>query len=218
MGEEHRQRPQRTRRGFTEEFKRDAVELVRSTGRPIAVVARELGIYDSTLGNWVRQDRIDRGEREGLTGEERARLRRLEAENTRLRMERDLLKRTVAFWSKRRRRREPLPLRRCPEGRRVPRGRRLPGGWGLGLGLLRLVRQQPAGAIAGRPQGGRAGRRDPHDPPSVQRDLRVAAGARRAASAWPEGQPQAGGAADGHPRIVGHRPRRRSLTKPDTGA
>jgi transposase len=65
MGEEHRQRPQRTRRGCTEEFKRDAVELVRSTGRPIAVVARELGIYDSTLGNWVRQDRIDRGEREG---------------------------------------------------------------------------------------------------------------------------------------------------------
>ena len=37
------------RRGFTEEFKRDAVELVRSTGRPIAQIARELGIYDSTL-------------------------------------------------------------------------------------------------------------------------------------------------------------------------
>jgi transposase len=100
MGEEHRQRPQRIRRGFTKEFKRDAVELVRSTGRPIAVVARELGIYDSTLGNWVRQDRIDRGEAEGLTNEERARLRALEAENTKLRMERDLLKRTVAFWVK----------------------------------------------------------------------------------------------------------------------
>ena len=100
MGEEHRQSPQRTRRGFTKEFKRDAVELVRSTGRPIAVVARELGIYDSTLGNWVRQDAIDRGEAEGLTTEERARLGRLEAENARLRMERDLLKRTVAFWVK----------------------------------------------------------------------------------------------------------------------
>jgi transposase len=98
MGEEHRQRPQRTRRGFTKEFKRDAVELVHSTGRPIAAVARELGIYDSTLGNWVRQDRIDRGEQEGLTTEEQARLRELERENARLRMERDLLKRTVAFW------------------------------------------------------------------------------------------------------------------------
>jgi transposase-like protein len=64
MGEEHRPPPQRTRRGFTKEFKRDAVELVRSTGRPIAEIARELGIYDSTLGNWVRQDRIERGVRQ----------------------------------------------------------------------------------------------------------------------------------------------------------
>jgi transposase len=100
MGEERRQTPQRTRRGFTKEFKRDAVELVCSTGRPIAEIARELGIYDSTLGNWVRQDRIDRGQREGTTTQERARLRQLEAENARLRMERDLLKRTVAFWVK----------------------------------------------------------------------------------------------------------------------
>jgi transposase len=46
----------RTRREFTAEFKRDAVELVRTSGRPIAHIAAELGIYDSTLGNWVRQD------------------------------------------------------------------------------------------------------------------------------------------------------------------
>jgi transposase len=93
-------RQPRNRRQFTAEFKRDVVDLVRTTGRPIAEIARELGIYDSTLGNWVRQARIDRGEAEGLTTEERARLRQLEAENTRLRMERDLLKRTVAFWVK----------------------------------------------------------------------------------------------------------------------
>jgi transposase len=90
----------RQRRRFSEEFKRDAVELVRTTGRPIAQIARELGIYDSTLGHWVRQDRIDRGKAEELTSDERARLRALEAENTKLRMERDLLKRTVAFWVK----------------------------------------------------------------------------------------------------------------------
>lgn len=90
----------RTRRKFTDEFKRNAVELVRTTGRPIAQVADELGIYDSTLGNWVKQDRIDRGERDGLTSDERARLRELEAENAQLRMERDLLKRTTAFWVK----------------------------------------------------------------------------------------------------------------------
>ena len=90
----------RTRREFTKEFKRDAVELVRTTGRPIAHIARDLGIYDSTLGNWVRQDAIDRGEQAGLTTQERERLRQLEADNAKLRMERDLLKRTVAFWVK----------------------------------------------------------------------------------------------------------------------
>jgi transposase len=72
----------------------------RAAGRPIAEIAGELGIYDSTLGNWVRQDRIDRGEQDGLTTDEQTRLRELERENARLRMERDLLKRTVAFWVK----------------------------------------------------------------------------------------------------------------------
>jgi transposase len=48
----------------------------------------------------VRQDAIDRGEAEGLTTQERERLQALEAENTKLRIERDLLKRTVAFWVK----------------------------------------------------------------------------------------------------------------------
>ena len=82
----------RRRRQFTAEFKRDAVELVRTTGRPIA--------HDSTLGNWVRQAQIDQGELEGLTSDNNAHLRELEAENAKLRMERDLLKRTVAFWVK----------------------------------------------------------------------------------------------------------------------
>ena len=93
-------RQRRNRRQFTAEFKRDAVQLVRTTGRPIAEIARELGIYDSTLGNWVRQDRINRGEQDGLSTDDRARRRELERENTKLRMERDLLKRTVAFWVK----------------------------------------------------------------------------------------------------------------------
>ena len=57
----------------------DAVEIVRSSGKPVRQVANELGIYDSTLGNWVRQDGINRGEREGLTSGERERLRELGA-------------------------------------------------------------------------------------------------------------------------------------------
>ncbi len=61
-------------------------------------MARELGIYDSSLGNWVRQDEINRGEREGLTTGEVQELAELRRENARLRMERELLKRAVAFW------------------------------------------------------------------------------------------------------------------------
>ena len=49
MGEEQKKR--RIRRKFSDEFKRDAVEIVRASGKPIAEVARELGIYDTTLGN-----------------------------------------------------------------------------------------------------------------------------------------------------------------------
>ena len=70
----------------------DAVEIVRASGKPIRQVANELGTYDSTLGNWVRQDEINRGEREGLTSDERERLGELERENARLRMERELEK------------------------------------------------------------------------------------------------------------------------------
>ena len=70
----------------------DAVEIVRASGKPIRQVANELGTYDSTLGNWVRQDEINRGEREGLTSGERERLGELERENARLRMERELEK------------------------------------------------------------------------------------------------------------------------------
>ncbi len=90
----------RARRKFTDEFKRDAVELVRTTGRPVAKVAAELGLYDSTLGNWVRQAEEAERDSRGLTPDDRARLKQLEAENAALRVERDLLKRTVAFWVK----------------------------------------------------------------------------------------------------------------------
>ncbi len=57
-------------------------------------------MVEQTLGNWVRQERIDRGEREGLSSEERARITELERQVGRLTMERDLLKRSVAFWVK----------------------------------------------------------------------------------------------------------------------
>ena len=80
---------------YQPEFRRDAVGLVLDEERQIADVARSLGMNDGTLGNWVR---LERGEREGLTADERAELADLRAECTQLRMERDLLKRSMAFW------------------------------------------------------------------------------------------------------------------------
>jgi transposase len=58
------------------------------------------GWKTDSVGSWVRQDRINRDEQDGLSTDDRARLRELECENTKLRMERDLPKRTVAFWVK----------------------------------------------------------------------------------------------------------------------
>ena len=88
-----------SRRSFTDEFKRDAVAMVLD-GHKIVEVADRLGVGEGTLGNWVRQARIDRGERAGVSSSERQELVELRRENARLRMERDLLKRATAFWVK----------------------------------------------------------------------------------------------------------------------
>jgi transposase len=87
----------RSRRRFTKEFKADAVAAVEAAGGNIAKVARELNVYDSTLGNWVRQARA---EAEGApSAEERAEIRELRRELERVRRERDILGKAVAYFS-----------------------------------------------------------------------------------------------------------------------
>ncbi len=92
--------PSRRRGRYPREFRRDAASLVIDQGRTIADVARELGVIEQTLGNWVRQERIDRGTRDGTSTEMREENAQLRREVKRLTMERDLLKRSVAFWVK----------------------------------------------------------------------------------------------------------------------
>jgi transposase len=89
----------RTRPAYPQEFRREAIELLRA-GRSPSELAERLGVSPQTLRNWRRQDQIDRHERsDGVTTDEREELARLWRANTRLRQERDLLKRAAAFFA-----------------------------------------------------------------------------------------------------------------------
>ncbi|MEV0386815.1 transposase [Nonomuraea sp. NPDC050643] len=114
-----------TRRRFDPEFRAGAVRIVKETGKPVAHIARDLGINEYTLYNWVQMDRHATGQvgRDGNGGgklkeseqEELARLRRektelvqqhakekaaWEQERAELEDERDVLKRSVVLWVK----------------------------------------------------------------------------------------------------------------------
>jgi transposase len=87
------------RRKFDHDFQQGAVQLVRETGKPIAQVARELGVNAGTLGNWCAKDRQAReGNGRELNEDERTELARLRRENAELAMQRDVLKRSTALW------------------------------------------------------------------------------------------------------------------------
>jgi transposase len=89
----------KTRPAYPEEFRREAVQLLRA-GRTPRELAESLGVSQQTLRNWRRQDQRDRHERDdGVTSDERDELRRLRRENVRLKQERDLLKRAAAFFA-----------------------------------------------------------------------------------------------------------------------
>lgn len=87
----------KVRRSFTPEFKAEAVAMVEASGGNIARVAKELHIYDSTLGNWVRQARAEAAG--APSAEERAEMRELRRELERVTRERDILAKAVAFFS-----------------------------------------------------------------------------------------------------------------------
>ncbi|HEV7934576.1 MAG TPA: transposase [Actinomadura sp.] len=95
------------RRRFDGEFRAGAVRIVKETGKPVAQVARDLGISPYTLHNWVKLDRERVGESGALSESEREELARLrrqraqwEKERADLEMERDVLKRSVVLWVK----------------------------------------------------------------------------------------------------------------------
>lgn len=89
------------RKKYTQEYKDEAVELVISSGRPIAEIARNLGINEGTLANWVNTaKKSGKLKEKPLDTEERAELRELREDNRQLRMERDFLKKAAAWFAK----------------------------------------------------------------------------------------------------------------------
>ena len=93
--------PRKKYRKFSPEFRDEAVRLVVETSRPIAQVARELGVNDGTLGNWGNQYREQHADDEPpLTPAERAQLAEAQREVRELRMENEFLKKAAAYFAR----------------------------------------------------------------------------------------------------------------------
>ncbi len=87
------------KRRYSPEFRAEAVRLVRTSGKPATLIAKDLGVPESSLAGWMKAAE-QAEQKDALTESEREELKRLRAENERLQMERDFLKKTAAFFAK----------------------------------------------------------------------------------------------------------------------
>lgn len=100
MDEEHEAKKPRTRRYFSPEFKARTVELIRTSGKTVAEVCRELDLTETAVRKWVRQAEIDDGDREGISTDEREELAKLRRRVRVLEEEREILKKAATFFAK----------------------------------------------------------------------------------------------------------------------
>ena len=84
---------------YTEEFKREAIELVRTSDRPRYRVAESLGVSDASLANWIKEAERD-AQPGALSVDERAELKRLRKELAEVKQEREILKKAAAYFAK----------------------------------------------------------------------------------------------------------------------
>jgi transposase len=89
------------RNGFPPEFRERAIELVRTSGRPLSQIAKEIGVSSTGLQRWVSQSRVNAGEKPGTTSDEHQELVKLRRDVRRLEMENEILKRAAAYFARR---------------------------------------------------------------------------------------------------------------------
>ena len=92
---------------YPAQFKEEAVLPTRTSGKPPAQIARDLGVSLESIRHWIKRAQIDAGAQDGLTTEEQGELRRLRRENHTMRQEREVLKNHTRF---------PLEPGRCVAG------------------------------------------------------------------------------------------------------
>lgn len=85
---------------YPPEFRREALELLKLSEKPISQLAKDLAVSEQTLYAWRKQAQVDDGKRDGLSSEEREELRRLRKENRALQMEKEILKKAAVFFAK----------------------------------------------------------------------------------------------------------------------
>jgi transposase len=86
---------------YPPEFRGEAIRLARTSGKPHAQIAQDLGMTSETLRLWLKQADLDDGKRhDGLTSEDQEELRRLRRENRILREEREILRKAAAFFAR----------------------------------------------------------------------------------------------------------------------
>jgi transposase len=89
-----------SRRKYSKEFRAETVALVRSSGKPMAQICRDMGLAESTVQRWVAQADVDVGRRPGLTTAEHEEIVRLRREMRVVSEERDVLAKAIAFFTR----------------------------------------------------------------------------------------------------------------------